>query len=108
MSMSHQLGEIESALTLCLHCPAINGHKGPARSPAQLDDVTAHVPRHLGEARHLQQEGLLGLHGGLGAAAVPHGHHVVGLAGHVAPCTRLLGSERRGRSEVRTEALDQN
>lgn len=93
--MWQKLGEIESALTLCLHGPAINGDKGPARSPSQLDDVTAHVPGHLGEAGHLQQEGLLGLHGGFGAAAVPHWHHVIGLAGHVAPCTRLLVRKRR-------------
>lgn len=100
MSMSHKLGEIESALTLCLHRPAINGDKGPASSTPQLDDVTAHVTRHLGEARHLQQERLLGLHGGLGAAAVAHRHHVVGLAGHVAACTRLLVGERRRGSKV--------
>lgn len=80
VSMWQKLGGIERALTLCLYGPTVNGDKGPARGTAQPDDVTAHVPGQLGEAGGLQQEGLLGLHGGLGAAAVSHRHHVVGLA----------------------------
>lgn len=84
VSMWQKLGGIERALTLCLYGPTVNGDKGPARSTAQPDDVTAHVPGQLGEAGGLQQESLLGLHGGLGAAAVSHGHHVVGLARSVA------------------------
>lgn len=79
------LGGIERALTLCLYGPTVNGDKGPACGTAQPDDVTAHVPGQLGEAGGLQQEGLLGLHGGFGAAAVPHGDQVVGLARAVTP-----------------------
>lgn len=80
-----KLGGIVSALTLCLYGPTVNGDKGPARSTAQLDDVTAHVPGQFGEAGGLQQESLLGLHGGLGAATVSHWYHVVGLTGSVTP-----------------------
>lgn len=85
VSMRQKLGGIESALTLCLYGPTVNGNKGPARSTAQPDDVTAHVPGQLGEAGGLQQERLLGLHGGLGAAAISHGNHVVGLTRSVTP-----------------------
>lgn len=90
-----KLGGIERALTLCLYGPTVNGHKWAARGTAQPDDVTAHMPGQLGETSGLQQEGLLGLHGGLGAAAVPHGHQVVGLAGAVAPRAWLLGGDER-------------
>lgn len=85
VSMWQKLGGIERALTLCLYGPTVNGDKGPARGTAQPDDVTAHVPGQLGEAGGLQQESLLGLHRGFGAAAVSHWHHVVGLAGAVTP-----------------------
>lgn len=85
VSMWQNLGGIERALTLCLYGPTVNGDKGSARGTAQPDDVTAHVPGQLGEAGGLQQESLLGLHGGFGAAAVSHWHHVVGLAGAVTP-----------------------
>lgn len=91
--MRQKLGGIERALTLCLYGPTVNGDKGPARSTAQPDDVTAHVPGQLGEAGGLQQERLLGLHGGLRAAAVSHRHHVIGLARSVAPWARLLGGK---------------
>ena len=90
VSMWQKLGGIERALTLCLYGPTVNGDKGPARGTAQPDDVTAHVPGQLGEAGGLQQESLLGLHGGFGAAAVSHRHHVVGLARTVTPWARLL------------------
>lgn len=85
VSMWQKLGGIERALTLCLYGPTVNGDKGPACCTAQPDDVTAHVPGQLGEACGLQQESLLGLHGGLGAAAVSHWHHVVGLPRSVTP-----------------------
>lgn len=85
VSMWQKLGGIERALTLCLYGPTVNGDKGPARGTAQPDDVTAHVPGQLGEAGGLQQESLLGLHGGFGAAAVSHRHHVVGLARTMTP-----------------------
>lgn len=66
------------------------------------------MPGQLGEAGGLQQEGLLGLHVGLGAAAVSHGYHVVGLASSVAPRARLLGGGERERplnqAELITEA----
>lgn len=90
------LGGIEGALTLCLYGAAVNGDKGAASGAAQPDDVAAHVARQLGEAGGLQQEGLLGLHGRLGAAAVAHGN-VVGLARGVTPRPRLLG--RRGKQQ---------
>ena len=89
---------IERALTLCLYGPTVNGHKGASRGTAQPDDVTAHVPGQLGEACGLQQEGLLGLHGRLGAATVTHRDHVTGLAGPVTSRARLLEGDRgRGR-----------
>lgn len=101
VSMWQKLGGIERALTLCLYGPTVNGDKGPARSTAQPDDVTAHVPGQLGEAGGLQQESLLGLHGGFGAVAVSHRHHVVGLAGSVTPWARLLRSRegQKGRKK---------
>lgn len=89
-SMWQKLGGIERALTLCLYGPTVNGDKGPARGAAQLDDVAAHMPSQFGEAGGLEQEGLLGLHGGLRAPAVSHWHHVVGLAKTVTPQTGLL------------------
>lgn len=94
VSVWQKLGGIERALTLCLYGPTVNGDKGAARSTAQPDDVTAHVPGQLGEAGGLQQESLLGLHWGLGTAAVSHWHHVVGLARTVTPWARLLGRRR--------------
>lgn len=103
VSVWQKLGGIERALTLCLYGPTVNGHKGPACGTAQPDDVTAHVPGQLGEASCLQQEGLLGLHGGLGAATVPHGHQVVGLAGAVAPRARLLGGDKRESFTARVQ-----
>lgn len=93
--MWQKLGGIERALTLRLYGPTVNGDKRPARSAAQPDDVPAHVPSQFGEAGGLQQEGLLGLHGGLGTAAVPHRYHVVGLAGDVTPGAGLLDGQRR-------------
>lgn len=101
VSMWQKLGGIERALTLCLYGPTVNGDKGPARSTAQPDDVTAHVPGQLGEAGGLQQESLLGLHGGFGAVAVSHRHHVVWLAGSVTPWARLLRSRegQKGRKK---------
>lgn len=92
--MRQKLG-IEGALTLCLYGATVNGHKGAPRSASQSDDVAAHVACQLGEAGGLQQECLLGLGGGLGAAAVTHRHHVTGLAGAVAARPRLLEKERR-------------
>ena len=62
------------------------------------------MSRQLGEARGLQQEGLFGLHGGLGAAAVALRHHVGGLAHAVAARTRFLeGREERKKKEEEGE-----
>lgn len=93
VAMWRKLGGIERALTLCLCGPTVNGDKWPARGTPQLDGVTAHVPGQLGEGGGQQQECLLGLHGGFGAAAVSHRQHVVGLARAMTPCTRLLGTK---------------
>lgn len=90
VAMWQKLGGIERALTLCLYSPTVNGDKGPARSTAQLQEVPAHVPGHFGGVGGSQHESLLGLHGGLGAAAVSHRYHMVGLAGSVTPRARLL------------------
>lgn len=110
VSMWQKLGGIERALTLCLYGPTVNGDKGPARSTAQPDDVTAHVPGQLGEAGGLQQESLLGLHGGFGAVAVSHRHHVVGLAGSVTPWARLLRSRegQKGRKKTNKQNTKEN
>lgn len=98
--MWQKLGGIERALTLCLYCPTVNGDKRPARSAAQLDDVTAHVPGQFGETGGLQQESLLGLHGGLRAAAVSHRHHVIGLTSDVTPRPRVLGQTKKKKKTV--------
>lgn len=98
VAMWQELGGIERALTLCLYGPTVNGDKWAARSTAQLDDVTAHVPSQLGEARGLQQESLLGLHGGFGAAAVSHRNHVVGLTSGVTPRAGLLRQSSKKKS----------